>query len=93
MPWPTISSSWWGIFGLEVGSVSQINSLSPQIATAAEQQSAVTEEINRSIGKLMRPLFSASLFSHANSTGRCQARAAAAAKVMLATPREAGVAS
>ena len=31
------------------GSVSQINSLSTQIATAAEQQSAVTEEINRSM--------------------------------------------
>jgi methyl-accepting chemotaxis protein len=31
------------------GSVSHINSLSTQIATAAEQQSAVTEEINRSM--------------------------------------------
>ncbi len=31
------------------GSVGQINSLSTQIATAAEQQSAVTEEINRSM--------------------------------------------
>ena len=31
------------------GAASQINSLSPQIATAAEQQSAVTEEINRSM--------------------------------------------
>ncbi|KKA06521.1 hypothetical protein VP02_17985 [Pseudomonas ogarae] len=31
------------------GSVSQINSLSTQIATAAEQQSAVTEKINRSM--------------------------------------------
>ncbi|EPL07275.1 methyl-accepting chemotaxis protein [Pseudomonas sp. CF161] len=31
------------------GSVNQINSLSTQIATAAEQQSAVTEEINRSM--------------------------------------------
>ena len=31
------------------GSVSHINSLSAQIATAAEQQSAVTEEINRSM--------------------------------------------
>jgi methyl-accepting chemotaxis protein len=31
------------------GSVSHINSLSTQIATAASQQSAVTEEINRSM--------------------------------------------
>lgn len=31
------------------GSVSQINSLSTQIATAAEEQSAVTEEINRNM--------------------------------------------
>jgi methyl-accepting chemotaxis protein len=31
------------------GSVSHINNLSTQIATAAEQQSAVTEEINRSM--------------------------------------------
>ncbi|PTT01575.1 methyl-accepting chemotaxis protein, partial [Pseudomonas sp. HMWF006] len=34
------------------GSVSHINSLSTQIATAAEQQSAVTEEINRSMAQI-----------------------------------------
>lgn len=53
-----------------VSSYQPINSLSTQIATAAEQQSAVTEEINRSmvqIRHMVEELVDGDLASEANT--------------------------
>ncbi|CRM89144.1 Putative methyl-accepting chemotaxis protein YoaH [Pseudomonas sp. 22 E 5] len=50
------------------GSVSHINNLSTQIATAAEQQSAVTEEINRSMVQIRQMVEELVQSGHATET-------------------------
>ncbi|CRM16311.1 Putative methyl-accepting chemotaxis protein YoaH [Pseudomonas sp. 24 E 1] len=50
------------------GSVSHINNLSTQIATAAEQQSAVTEEINRSMVQIRQMVEDLVQSGHATET-------------------------
>ena len=50
------------------GSVSHINNLSTQIATAAEQQSAVTEEINRSMVQIRQMVEELVLSGHATES-------------------------
>ena len=50
------------------GSVSHINNLSTQIATAAEQQSAVTEEINRSMVQIRHMVEELVQSGHATET-------------------------
>lgn len=50
------------------GSVSHINNLSTQIATAAEQQSAVTEEINRSMAQTRQMVEELVQSGHATET-------------------------
>ncbi|WP_323986009.1 methyl-accepting chemotaxis protein [Pseudomonas canadensis] len=50
------------------GSVSHINNLSTQIATAAEQQSAVTEEINRSMVQIRQMVEELLQSGHATET-------------------------
>ncbi|MBK5477493.1 methyl-accepting chemotaxis protein [Pseudomonas sp. TH21] len=50
------------------GSVSHINNLSTQIATAAEQQSAVTEEINRSMVQIRQMVEELVQSGHATQT-------------------------
>ncbi|MBC3962610.1 methyl-accepting chemotaxis protein [Pseudomonas simiae] len=50
------------------GSVSHINNLSTQIATAAEQQSAVTEEINRSMVQIRQMVEELVQTGHATET-------------------------